>query len=287
MKKILYCLSMSLLVACESQTTSEMMTHYEAKISTLQNLRLQDSLLLHSLHNEMDIINDVLDSAQSLNALFAQSGQTNRQHAITKIKGMTLLLEESQAKVKKLEEDLQAAQSALKNSPIVQQPVATAAATIDKQLAYYRKLEATLQALKKENIELKQYVEEQKQVIIIKDTKLAELEAKKVAMQQALGELNQAIGEANSRLKKALEEVENTKKDAKNQKARIYYDIGLELKKSFDNLNAKWAQPKISRQLVDESYELFSKSYQLGYPEAQREMLILKDTEPYNKYLSK
>jgi hypothetical protein len=95
--------------------------------------------------------------------------------------------------------------------------------------------------------------------------------------------LNQAIIAANNKLTGKEQEMKNIKESV----AKNYYEKGLALKKEFEDMPLKLTKKPRCKKLLKDAYDFFTKSYQMGYPEAQREMLILKEKEPYSEYMDK
>lgn len=273
--KYLLLLPFIFLLACNSDT--ETVQNQQVTITNLQERISQDSLLVVSLHKEMNSINNVLDSAEALK-IYLQNGSINRLEALEKIKMVNTLLDESSKKI-----------DSLKN---IKSPILTVTGLpIDKIVVnkqYYANLQKDVENLRTENVSLKEIIRQKDGELIAKDDVINRIKKEREEQEKKLAEINTKLAEVEARIENAEKEVESTKREAKSQKALLYYDTGVELKLMFDDIDKKMIEigtGKAKKELAKQAYSCFKKSYALGYPSAQSQVLEMESSKKYSKYL--
>lgn len=273
--KYLLLLPFIFLLACNSDT--ETVQNQQVTITNLQERINQDSLLVVSLHKEMNGINNVLDSADALKR-YLQNGSINRLEALEKIKMVNTLLDESDRKVDSLKRI---------KSPIID-IVNLPKDKIVVNRDYYAQLKKDVANLTTENVSLKEIIGQKERELIAKDDIINKIKKEREEQQKKLAEINDKLAEVEARIEAAEKEVESTKREAKNQKALLYYDTGVELKQMFDEIDKKMIEigtGKAKKELAKQAYSCFKKSYALGYPSAQSQVLEMESSKKYSKHL--
>lgn len=254
-------------------------TPQSQKIAKLQDRINTDSMLVESLHREMNAINNVLDSAESLKKDFQNDEGINRLEALEKIKRVNMLLNESNQKIDSLKS-------------IKSRIITIADLPADKIVTnrnYFTQLEKDVASLKTENINLNEIIKQQEAELIEKDDVINNIKKEREEQEKKLAEVNAKLAEIEAKIEKAEQEVESTKREAKIQKAKLYYETGVELKQMFDEIDKKLIEigtGKIKKELAKQAYDCFKKSYEMGYPQANSQKLEMESTKKYSKYLN-
>jgi chromosome segregation ATPase len=276
------------LVACNSADETAANSPENAKIKSLQQRIYEDSLLLTSVQNEMDAVNNTLDSATSLNDSFKANKSIKRQEALDKIRSINALLVESSEKINSLEQDLANTKSELAKNSVIKTAVSGKAAQINATQKYYVQLEKDVQQLRSENVSLKAIVAQKESELLEKDNVLAKIKAERQEQERKLAEVTAKMAEAEEKIAQAEKDLKNAKEETKRQKAMVYYETGKELLGMFKDMDKKLIEigtGKAKKSLLKQAYECFKQSSSLGKPEAYREILIIESE--YSKYLEK
>jgi chromosome segregation ATPase len=282
--KYLLLLPFIFLFACSSDT--ETVQSQQVTINDLRTKISQDSVLLASLNSEMSAINDALDTAQSLNQSFQDGNKVGRAEALDKIQNMNKLLNESNEKVIKLERRLKTTN--LANNSAVTMPITTAKNQIQVNKKFFEQLQRDVESLKSENVSLKEIIKQKEGELIAKDDIINSVKKEREEQERRLGEVSAKLTEVEARIANAEQEVASTKRESKNQKALLYYETGVELKLMFDDIDKKMIEigtGKAKKELAKQAYSCFKKSYALGYPSAQSQVLEMESTKKYSKHL--
>ncbi|MFY7786628.1 MAG: hypothetical protein ACOVQA_02025, partial [Thermoflexibacteraceae bacterium] len=207
-----YCLFMAL-VACNSADETAANSPENAKIKSLQQRIYEDSLLLTSVQNEMDAVNNTLDSATSLNDSFKANKSIKRQEALDKIRSINALLVESSEKINSLEQDLANTKSELAKNSVIKTAVSGKAAQINATQKYYVQLEKDVQQLRSENVSLKAIVAQKESELLEKDNVLAKIKAERQEQERKLAEVTAKMAEAEEKIAQAEKDLKNAKEE--------------------------------------------------------------------------
>lgn len=285
MRIFFYTFLIVIFVSCSSE---DKIIKDNSNVLKLQNRITEDSLLLASLHNEMDNINNVLDTANLLNENFKSGVSMKRKDVLEKIQTINMLLNESNGKIEKLEKELQVSKSSVKNNSVIQSAVSTKKTEIAGAKNYFSQLEKDITKLRSENVNLIAIIRQKESEMIVKDNVIAKIKAEREIQEQKLTEVINRIALMEQKVLQAEKDLEISKQEAKKQKAKTYYDTGLELKNIYDNvsgLSTLFGGKSTKKDLIKQAYSYLKKSYEMGYPDAKREILILETDKKYSKNL--
>ncbi len=251
-------------------------TTAKEKIEKLELLRKNDSLYIHGLENGMGEIYEILDSVSETESKFLNMKILKKQDAVEIIKNIGELLEVANEKSDSLYIALENIKSTHNDTiNFINKDFFSLKDKIAVNLNYYSHLEDTLNKLKEKLINWKKFIE-------IKDKKLENKNdiinfyEKKIE--------NQLIKLKDLRVKIKIADEEIKNKEISNNKkfSKIYYDIGMEIRKRSDNIVFKRKEKKI---LIKEAYNFFLLSFKLGSEKAKKEIEYMKSQKKYKKYI--
>jgi chromosome segregation ATPase len=284
---IFFNLALITLTACNN-TEEATSSNTNTKVQLLEKRIYEDSLLLTSVQNEMDAVNNTLDSATALNDNFKTGKNIKRQEALDKIRTINTLLAASSEKINLLEQDLANTKSELAKNSIVKTAISGKAAQVKTTQKYYLQLEKDVQQLRNENVSLKSIIAQKENELLEKDNVLAKIKAERQEQEKKLADIMAKMADAENRIAQSEKDLKNAKEETKRQKATIYYETGKELFGMFKEMDKKLIEigtGKAKKALLKQAYECFKQSASLGRPEAQREIIIIESD--YKKYLEK
>lgn len=287
MKNIYFLAIILFLFAC-GESANEKTSPYKNMAAQLQNEKTVDSLLLANLSSEIAVINGTLDSASSINSNFKSSKTISKKDALAKIKYLDSMLVISEDKAERLKMSLINSESKLRQNTLVISTVTEKQSEIAEQRKFYEKLKTDILKLRTDNVNLKAIIKQQEDDLVAKSDVISRIKAERHEQELKLSEVKQKVEASERRIMQAEKEIEMTKKEAVNQQANLFYETAQEFKKRFDVLDDKAISigtGQTRKDLIKQAHFYFKKSYELGNPDAKREMLVLETDKKYSKFL--
>ncbi len=246
------------------------------EVKKLELLRKNDSLYIHGLENGMSEIYEILDSVSETESKFFNIKTLKKRDAVEIIKNIGKLLEIANEKSNNLSIALENINSIYNDSiNFINKDFFSIKEKIAVNLNYYSHIEDTLNKLKKNIINWGNFVE-------IKDKELENKNDIIIFQYKKIKEQLTKLKDLQVKIKIADEEVKSKEISNNKKFSKIYYDMGIEIRKRSDNIIFKRKEKRI---LIKESYNFFQLSFKLGNEKAKKEIEYMKSQKKYKKYI--
>lgn len=248
MKSLLFTyLLVLLLTSCGD---SEKLAKYEEKVASLEKKSQEDSIFVIDMQREMDLVTNVLDTANAVNRLFKGDKLIEKQSALEKIQTLNTQLDSVLKAVTKLEAKVANVGSIIQSTPIIREFIAGKKIEVEDMKAYFVDLERQIERLKSDKVNLKKIIAEKEmelqkkqKELVEKDNIIVMIKQERAEQEAKLKEVEAKIAEADRLYKTKLIEMEaQTKKD----KALILYQIAETFFDEYKRLQDKGALGKIN-----------------------------------------
>lgn len=275
-KIIVYAVGTFLMASCGND---------QEQIDALQAQLKADSLQVATLNRQMNAINEALDSADILGAVLRESNRIDKQTASAKIREIDSLLEVTLSEVGAME------LAKYGQSPIralVEETVRQKEALAKEKRAYYQNLQQQIDDLSVAVVDMGRIVEQKNKELLAKDNIILRIKEERRKQEAELAAINQRLNATKMLVDRANSSIEQSRKDLKAQKAKILFESGMSMKNEFLELDKKAiaiGTKNVKKSLLEQALKYFEEAYAMGYPDAQRQILLIKTEKQYAKFL--
>ncbi|HZY79297.1 MAG TPA: hypothetical protein VFE50_07235 [Cyclobacteriaceae bacterium] len=255
-----------------------------AQVQELKFRINQDSILMASLHQETDEINDLLSQADHLNAFLSTQESISKHTAISKIQNMEDLLDLTFKKIDSLEEAIKNSSSSLRGNAFVKNSMSLKRDQVAFANDYYQQLELNIKMLTGQNINLAKALKERDLIIAERDQTIVDLSNERDTQQEELNDLASKVTVAEKNLKESEQQLKVQREQITKEKADFYYDTGVEMRDMFDETGT-FGTRKTRKELINKAYFYLQKAQQLGHARARGIISELQSDRKYSKFI--
>ncbi len=255
-------------VGCNTEELKQKTQELEA----MKNKQKQDSVLLERFTNEMNEINQVLDSVARLDTSLRQTGQIGKEHAIEKINRIDSILQARSLKVEALSKELKNLRSKFSRSLAVGK-ISEGKSKLELRSNYYKELKNKIKNLETENLNLKDVIYQKDLELVQRDSIIQIINQEREKQKEELEKLQAEIIASAQELA-----------DATNATATQYFQLALDLRNIADKTSVLFNKKK-KKNLIKMSYDYFQRANELGHPDAEKELIKMNKDKKYAKLL--
>lgn len=279
-QKISYLLGFSMIILlCQCSDSKEQeLKEKTALITRLQQEREDEDLIRASYMNELDAINNALDTARVLQFFFQdKEGLIIRKEALEKVQTALALIDSMDQKAS----DIQTPNRDF----FIQKSFEAAQKELKQLRGFYEELNVLIEKVELENVNIKNLLKDknreiqQKSTIIsgLREEVSAALIDKKIVQKEASNLEKQKIT-----LITELKKIENELTNEKRVLAMMYFERGENLIHQFEKVLIKGEKAKIA---LKNAVEALNKAHALGNQKAKKLLNQIKKKKKYKKYL--
>lgn len=231
-----------------------------------------DSLLMMSLTEEVNTINQTLDSVSQLDKDLRSVNNIGKKEALEKIRIINQLLSDRQETIETLNQRIEELEFEY-NQSVAEGMYKESNEQLSVTAEYYDDLYSRIDELEAEVVVLREVIEQKDKELIEKDNIIEQIKEEREQQEARLKELQNEI----TRTEQEFEQ-------ARLRSAQNYYDLALDLRGVADKTSGFLNRHK-KTMLVNMAYEYFQKADTLGYEPAKQEIEMMETDREFSKFL--